>query len=77
MYNIIISKYKESIIMIFIFTSSILLILDNPLNDPSGDFTQIIAILDYLTTAIFTLESIVKIIVFGFGGNGDKSYIKD
>ena len=67
----------DMIILFFIFASSILLILENPLDDPDGEKIKIIKILDIIMTAIFTLECIIKIIAYGFLFNGSKSYLRN
>lgn len=38
---------------------------------------MIIGIIDYITTAIFTIEAMLKIIALGFLFNGKRSYLRD
>lgn len=57
--------------------STILLTLDNPLNDENGDLAQALSKIDYLMTALFTLECMINICVCGFLMNGPNSYLKD
>lgn len=56
--------------------STILLAIDSPLDDPNGSKQSILTILDYLTTAIFSIEALVKITVFGLLFNGKLSYLR-
>lgn len=56
--------------------SSILLIAENPLNDPESKETKIYTRLDIYITSIFTLEFVLKAITFGFMFNGKNSYMR-
>jgi hypothetical protein len=49
-----------------IFVSSIHLVLENPLNDPSGKLSYVLIYIDYVLTTIFALECVLKLIAFGF-----------
>jgi hypothetical protein len=53
-----------------IVLSVIQLALETPLNDPNGDVQNALTIIDILTTTIFTLEFIVKLIALGAFCNG-------
>ena len=57
--------------------STILLALDNPLDDPNSFKQKTLGILDYIMTGVFCLEAIIKITVLGFLINGKKSYLKE
>jgi hypothetical protein len=59
-----------------ILISTVLLALDNPLDDPASAKQRVLTIIDLVLTALFTFEACVKIIVFGFLCNGHKSYLR-
>ena len=69
--------YFDNVILVLIIISSILLALDNPLNDPDGEMSRILRILDIVMTALFTIECLIKIIVSGFMINGRRSYMRN
>jgi len=52
--------------MFLIFASSVLLCVDNPLNDPESLEMKIIAQLDIMLTVLFFIEAMIKIIAKGF-----------
>ena len=70
-------KYFDNVILVLIIISSIMLALDNPLNDPNGEMSKTLRILDIIMTALFTIECGIKIIVSGFLMNGGRSYMRD
>lgn len=51
--------------------------LDSPLLDPKGTMALVLNILDYIITIIFSLESFIKILAYGFLFNGDKSFLRN
>lgn len=53
-------------IIVIIIASSIIVVLDNPLNDPRSPFSHILDYFNTTFTFIFTCEAIIKIIAFGF-----------
>jgi hypothetical protein len=57
--------------------SSVQLGVDNPLNDPESMYSKVILIIDYILTAIFGLEALLKIIGNGLFFNGVRSYLRD
>ena len=57
--------------------STILLVIDNPLDDPRSMKQFVLTILDYVTTSVFTFECVIKICVFGLLINGKKSYFRE
>ena len=59
-----------------IFISTILLTLDNPLQDATSTYAAVLKIIDYVMTAIFTFECIINVILFGLIFNGEQSYLK-
>jgi hypothetical protein len=70
-------KYFDWVVLAIIIISSILLAIDNPLNDPEGDLAITIGYLDLIITILFTIECVIKIIVFGFAFNGPLSYLRN
>ena len=76
------SKITESkafgvVIMLCIFVSTVTLALEEPLEDPKSKKREIMGYIDVATTSIFTVEAVLKIIVFGFYFNKKQSYLKD
>ena len=55
--------------MALIFASSVLLMVDNPLNDPESIEMKIIAKLDICLTVLFFIEAMIKVIAKGFFKN--------
>ena len=54
-----------------------MLILESPLNDPKSKSADNLYYIDIVVTALFTIELILKVIVFGFMFNGKDSYIRN
>lgn len=52
--------------MSLIIISSITLVIDNPLTDPSSSMIVFVGYLDNCFTVLFTLEGLIKIIALGF-----------
>ena len=65
------------IVMMLIVMSTLLLMLDNPLNDEDSVMAQWLARIDIVITIAFFFESIINIIFLGFLFNGPHSYLKD
>ncbi len=63
--------------LVFTLASSIQLGVDNPLNDPDSRFSRVILIIDYMLTAIFGIEFIIKSIANGLFFCGERSYLKN
>lgn len=59
-------KYYDTIVLSLIIVSTILLTLDNPLNDPKSSLSINLGRIDYFMTAAFTLECVINIILLGF-----------
>ena len=76
-YHIVKWAYYDSIVLLLIFISTVLLTLDNPNNDESGKLADVLNIFDYALTVLFTLECTINIILFGFVFNGKTSYARD
>ena len=51
--------------------------MENPLNNPEGEFQRGLELLDLSLTIIFVLEFLLKIMAFGFAFNGEKSYLRN
>jgi hypothetical protein len=64
-------------ILLLIAISSILLALDNPLNNPQSTLTSFLLYSDFILTSFFLAESILKIISSGFLFNGENSYMRN
>lgn len=62
--------------LFIILISSVQLSLESPLNDPDSQLMTVIFWLDVLSTVIFTVEAVMKIIAFGFVSNGEDSYMQ-
>ena len=75
LYRIINNKVFETLILIVITISTVQLALDNPLNDPNSTMMKVNSIVDNCTTAVFTMEIAIKIVVFGFLFNGEQSFM--
>jgi len=67
--------YFDSFILLLIGFSTILLALENPLDDPQSDGVQTLKQIDVVVSIIFTCELVIKVIVYGFCFNGEDSYI--
>jgi hypothetical protein len=59
----------EDAILVLILLSSILLAVDNPLNDPHSKQSMIVGYIDACFTVLFTIEATIKIIAKGFASN--------
>jgi hypothetical protein len=46
--------------------SMVLLVIDNPNNDPNSDLTRIIEYADIIVALVFTVEALCRIIALGF-----------
>ena len=75
--NIVNLAYFDTFILVMIFASTILLSLENPLDNPNGDLMNVLSKIDYVMTAIFTLESLLKIISYGYLFTGKPSYMRN
>ena len=67
------SKTFERIILFTIFVSSVFLAFESPLVAPG----YWLKTADYVITAIFLFEVVVKVVTFGFICKGPKSYLLD
>jgi hypothetical protein len=48
-----------------VIVSSVQLAIDSPLNNPDSYVSLILFVMDYIFTAIFTIEVIAKVIAYG------------
>ena len=69
-------QWFDSFILILILFASILLTLENPLDNPDGMKITVIKYLDIVATSFFVLEMVLKVITFGFIFNGKESYLR-
>lgn len=66
----------ESIIIFLIVVSTLTLALEGPLDNPESQKMKILTKIDYFMTSVFTLEVVLKVIVYGFIKNKKKSYLR-
>lgn len=69
-------SYFENFQILLIVISTIILALDNPLDDPNSKFQFVITTCNNVLTGLFSFEAVVKIITWGFLFNGRKSYLR-
>lgn len=60
------SKYFDYTIIVLILLSSLLLIADNPLNDPNSKSSKVLEFIDFVFTFLFFVEALIKIVALGF-----------
>ena len=73
--KIVTFRLFDSIILVVILISTVVMAYSTPLADPKGTKTFILTYVDYLITSIFTIECAMKIFVWGFVLNGKDSYM--
>lgn len=61
-----VNYHFENFIYCLILLSMIVLVLDNPANDPRSSITAIIAKIDFWIVIVFNIEAICRIIAQGF-----------
>lgn len=76
-FDIVTSKNFERVIITIILLSSIQLALSGPLNDPNSRIQKALYWIDFLTTIVFLIEAIMKIVALGFVNNGPPSYLRN
>lgn len=59
------SKIFENVVLTLIIVSSIILAIDNPLNDPNGKKQRVLSVIDIVFTVLFTIEALIKILAKG------------
>jgi hypothetical protein len=60
-----------------ILFSTILLTLENPLDNPKGEKVAVLMQIDFVVTFIFVAEFLLKVIMTGFLFNGKNSYLRN
>ena len=75
--KLVTNSYFEMFIFGIVIISSILMLFDNPLEDPNQFFFQVLYIINQVITGIFVLELMVKVIVYGLIANGESSYLRN
>lgn len=76
MMKMVSSNIFGGVILTLIMISTISLALESPLADPKSTKNTVLTYIDYGMTAIFTLETLAKIIAYGFVVNGPDSYLR-
>jgi hypothetical protein len=66
----------EAFVMVAIFLSVVLLIIDTPGMDPDSDLALFIFVTDWVNTCVFTAEALMRIVSTGFVGN-QHAYLRD
>ena len=67
----------DNFILFLIFFSTIMLMMETPLDNPNSERADILFYIDMVVTVIFTIELVLKVIVLGFAFNGKDSYIRN
>ena len=70
------SNYFKNGILLLIIATSITLAVESPLKDPESTEVKVLSKIDLVTTIIFTIEVLIKVIANGFLLNGRKSYLR-
>lgn len=52
------------------------LAVETPMDNPASKKIQVLAYIDYVTTGMFSIEMLSKIVVYGFVLNGKESYLR-
>lgn len=60
------AKKFDNIILVLIILSSITLVIDNPLQNPQGQFKKVLSVIDIVFTVLFFIEAAIKILAHGF-----------
>ena len=69
-------RYFDPFVLTMICVSTMMLTLENPLNDPDGGLMEFLKYMDYVFTTIFVVECVLKNVQSGFLFNGSHSYIR-
>jgi hypothetical protein len=75
--SIVVHKFFDNLILLLITLSTILLTIENPLDDPNGSKIKVLYYIDIVVTILFTLELLIKVVVYGFVVNGKFSYMRN
>jgi hypothetical protein len=74
-FSVVESWKFDALVTLLIICSSICLLLDNPLADPTAEFIRILHYIEVWFTIFFIFEALVKIIGYGLIA-GNKSYLR-
>jgi voltage-dependent calcium channel L type alpha-1D len=77
LYRVSTNKRFEKFIIFTIIVSCVVLAIDSPLIDPKSKTYFAVGCINKLTTFIFSVEAVFKIIANGFLFCGEKSYFKN
>ena len=75
--NLVQHAYFDNVILFLIAFSTVLLTLETPDMDPKGQLAYVLKNIDYVVSAVFLMELIIKNIVYGYLVNGSGSYMRD
>ena len=65
----------DNAVLLLILVSTVLLCMEMPLADPKGEYVRVLGICDKVTTFLFILECVVKVVTYGYACNGKNSYM--
>lgn len=68
-------KYFENSAIFIIIVSSVLLALENPIEDPNSHLSNALNQTDNMFSCIFVVECLMKILAQGLIFNGPESYL--
>ncbi len=74
--EILSNHYFENFMIVMTVTSMIVIALDSPIKDPNSNEIKTLNILEFLFVAIYCLEFILKILIFGVF-KGKRSYFQE
>ena len=69
-------QHFDDVMVCIILASGLNLALYNPLYDPNSTYSKVIEGIDYLTSVLFIVEALLKVILYGFLFNGKESYLR-
>lgn len=70
------SNKFEGFIILLILISSIMLVIDDPMDDPNSQLNSILNVTDVIMSCLFLMESLIKIMALGFLFNGPNSFLR-
>ena len=75
-HSLVQNRRFDLFVLFLISIQSVLLAMDNPLNDPNSSVYVGLAYLDIILTSFFLFEAMFKMISFGLVLNGQHSYLR-
>lgn len=75
--HVVVHPVFENLILFLIITSSVTLAMDQPDLKKGSELYNVLQLLDIFFTIIFTIELILKVIVYGLISSGEDAYLKD